>query len=166
MNKYISKHFGEMNLDAAEEWYEAEIEYKGRTVTLDLYIERPKQIEFAYVKMVDDFLDSLSKYEASIRSALEKDLKERGFTHSYIEILKQEIDEEEMESLLLEADKKLRKKEQILSVIYLSRIGLYSDKGDETLAVFDYTISEDLTDELLVVNLSKEKQIQWITVES
>ncbi len=153
-------------MDQLEEWYESEFEYKGKTVTLDLNVEGAKQIEAAEMQAVDEFLDNLSEYEASVRSALKKDLNKKGFTYSYIDIIKDEIDEEELEGLLAEAEKKLKRNDRILSLIYLSRIGLYLDKEDETLAVFDYTISEDLTNELLVVNLSKDKQIKWITVES
>jgi hypothetical protein len=166
MNKYISKHFGEMDLDAVEECYEGEIEYKEKTITLDLYIMAAKQIEAGYIRAVDDFLDHLSLHEAAIRSALKKDLKVGGFTRSYVDIMLEELDEDEINDLLAGADQKLKKKEQLLSLIYLHRIGFYPEKEDESLAVFDYTLNEDLTDELLVVNISKDKQIKWITVES
>ncbi|QHT69284.1 DUF2004 domain-containing protein [Rhodocytophaga rosea] len=166
MHTYSSRYFGEIDLEKAEEWYESEIEYKGRIVSIDLYIDKPKQTDAATFELVDNFLNNLSEYEISISLALKKDLKEKGFTHSYIQIVKDEIETDEMDELLLNVDKKLKKQDQILSAIYLSRIGLYADKEDETLAIFDYTISEDLTDELLVVSISKDKQIKKIIVES
>ncbi len=55
MSKYISKYFGEIDLDAVEEGYDAEIGYKGKSVSLDLNIAGAKKIESAYIKAVDDF---------------------------------------------------------------------------------------------------------------
>jgi hypothetical protein len=166
MHTYRSRYFGAIDLEKVDEWYESEIELKGRIVTLDLYIEGPSEIQTTDIEMIDNFLSDLSENEANIRLALDKDLKEKGFTHSYIKIVKDYIEEEDLKELLSHVDKKFKKQERILAAIYLSRIGLYADKEDETLAVFDYTISEDLTDDLLVVNISKDKQIQRITVES
>jgi hypothetical protein len=167
MSKHISKYFGEIDLEKLEEGYDSEIEYKGKTVTLTLFTLESKEIESSHLKAVDDFLDNLSSYEAAIRAVLRKDLKAKGFTHSYIEILiDYSLDEEDIEALLAEADKKLKQKEQLLSVVFLKEIRFYPEADDETLAIFDYTISEELTDNLLVVGVSKDKQVRYITVES
>ena len=49
--------------------------------------------------------------------------------------------------------------------MYLRRIGFYPEKGENTFAIFDYTLNEELTDELLVIGVSKDKDISWITWE-
>ncbi len=166
MNTYNSKYFGEIDLDAVEEGYDAEIKYKGKSVSLDLNVVGAKKIESAYIKAVDDFLDGLNQYEPTLRTALKKDLKEKGETDYYLQEHIEELGKDEINNLIISADKKRTKKEQLLSVVYLKRIGLYPRKEDETLAVFDYTLNHDLTDELIVVNISKDWQIKWITIES
>ncbi|MDO1451853.1 DUF2004 domain-containing protein [Rhodocytophaga aerolata] len=166
MNRYTSKYFGEIDLDAVEEGYDAEIEYKGRTVSLDLNIVGATKIESANIKAVDDFLNNLDQYEPTLRSALKKDLKEKGETDYYLQEHIEELGKAQINNLMISADKKGTKKEQLLSVVYLKRIGLYPEEEDETLAIFDYTLSKELTDELLVVNITKDWKIKEITVES
>jgi hypothetical protein len=166
MNKYLSTYFGEIDLEAEEEWYEGEVELKGNIVTLDMYIHGAIKVDSIYIKAVDDFLDDLPDFEESIRIALRKDLKPKRMTYDYISILLDELEKEEIDELIKDTDRNLKKRERILSAVYLSRIGLYPEKEDMTIATFDYTLSSDLTDQLLVVNISKNREVQWITVES
>jgi hypothetical protein len=166
MNRYNSKYFGEINLYAVEERCDAEIEYKEKSVSLDLNTVGFTKIESAYIQAVDDFLDGLDSYEPTLRTALKKDPKEKGETDYYLQEHIEELSKEEINRLILTADKKGTKKEQPLSVVYLRGKGLYPEQEDETLAVFDYTLSDELTDDLLVINVSKDWLIKWITVES
>jgi len=59
----------------------------------------------------------------------------------------------------------LDKKEKLLSVIQLLRIGFYPEKEDALFAMYDYTIQEELTNDLLVVKISKNDQ-PVVTIES
>ena len=51
--------------------------------------------------------------------------------------------------------------------LHLKRVGTYpSESAGEAFAVFDFTISEEITDQLLVVKLDKHGQLVELTSES
>jgi ATP-dependent exoDNAse (exonuclease V) beta subunit len=67
--------------------------------------------------------------------------------------------------LLEDADKNLSKQQQMLSMLKLLTIIFYPEKDDNMFAVCDYSIGEDLTDDLIAVKLYKDGHIR-IDIES
>lgn len=163
MDIYHSPTFGNINLDQLENCYEAEVELDGRVVSLDMNFTSVKTTT-PLVRVVDDFLAELPQYVQKARQAMEEDFINDGQTKEHIEFHLDEI-EDEIAVLIENANQTLTKEEQVLSVIYLKRVGFYPENEDNVLAIFDHTISEELSDELIVVGFAKDLSMH-ITWES
>ena len=164
-NRHLTKYFGEIDLDNVEEYYETEIEVQGRPVEITINITGSKTIDLDSIQAVEDYLDNLTINEENIRQIIYQDFKEKGEAKNYIDFQVEELDKDDISDLIESADKKLNKKEKLLSVLYLLRIGFYPEKEDKAFAVYDYTIEEEYTDDLLVIIIGKDNNIK-LTIES
>ncbi len=166
MSTHLSKYFGEFELADPEEWYETEIEFNERTLeVLMTCSSEAKNIDQTFLQTIDDFIDNFSDNEKLVRLSFIDDFKNGGETKTYIDSQIENQESEEIENLIDRADEKLNNAEKLLSVINLLRVVFYPEKEDRMFAIFDYTISEDLTDELLVFKLYKDKKNR-ICIES
>lgn len=163
MSIYHSSTFGKINLDQLKDCYETEVEVGGKIISLDLNFTTVKTTA-PLVQVIDDFLAELPQYVRKARQAIEEDFHNSGETREHIEFHLEEV-EDEIGALIENADQTLTKEEQVLSIMYLKRIGFYPETEDKVLAIFDHTISEDLVDQLVVVVFAKDLSIH-ITLES
>ena len=166
MSKLLLKYFGEIDLANLVDCYDSEIEFKDRKVKIDLNIIPANNFDIENIKILQNFLDDLTSLEQIIVQAIKQDYENKLVTKEYIDFHIEELDKSDIDTLIKNADKKLKRKERLLSVMYLKRIGFYPEKGEDTFAIFDYALNEELTDELLVIGVSKDKDINWITWES
>ncbi len=166
MDLRSTKYFGEIDLDNVEEYYEIELELDNRTVELTINISTANRtIDKESINKIEDYIANLQTNEKDIRSFILEDFKEKGESKNYIDFQIEGQEKEDIADLISNADKKLNKKEKLLSVLYLLRISFYPEMEDKVFAVYDYTIDDDLTDDLLVVILYKDNTAR-ITIES
>ena len=166
MTKHITRYFGEINLDKLEEWYETEIDLNGKTVEISITVSTAaKNIDKESIETIENYVDDLKNNEDNIQLVIHRDFKEMGETKEYIDNQIELQDKEDIANLIENADKKLSKKEKLLSALILLRIVFYPEKEDKMFAVFDYTIDEELTDDLLAVKLYKDSSVT-IDIES
>jgi hypothetical protein len=166
MALYSTKFFGEIELDNVEKYYEIDVELYDKTVELTIYISTAStSVDKESIIAIENYIENLEENEKDIRSLIWEDFKSGGEVKNYIDWQIDEQEKEEIDNLILTVDKKLNKREKLLSVIYLLRIGFYPEKEDKVFAVHDYTIDDDLTDELLVAILDKNNTVT-ITIES
>ena len=164
--KHLTKYFGEIDFDQLNEWYETEIELNGKTVEVSITVSaNSKSLDKDDIQSVDNYVEDLQTNERDIRHLIQQDFKRRGETKNYIDVQIEEQDKEDIADLIENTDKKLGKKQRLLSVLNLSRIIFYPEKEDNMFAVFDYTIDKDLTDDLLAVKLHKDYDVT-IDIES
>ena len=90
---------------------------------------------------------------------------EEGITREYLEFHIEELQENELKDLLKQATSARKKRKKVFKLLHLTRIGFYPH-DPQHYAVFDYTIGDDLTDNLLVVVINKEDEVEFITMES
>lgn len=162
--KYKLPYFGELDLDALEEYYQVEIEFEGREIELDLNFES-ETIDPEKMEVIKGHLENLSDLDAENSMDLEKDYKEGQETKNYIEEQLSTLDEEDLKDILGEADKTKSKPRQMLETLHLVRVGFYPDVESSALT-FDYTLSEDYVDDILVVFRENSGELNGITIES
>ena len=166
MATHLTKFFGEINFEKLEEWYETELELNGKTVEVSITVStKSKTLDKNDIQRVEDYVENLQSNEESIRLLIQADFMGKGETKDYIDTQIENQDKEDIADLIKTADKKLSKKEKLLSVLTLLRIVFYPEKEDKIFAVFDYTIDEELTDDLLAVKLRKDNGV-IIDIES
>jgi Protein of unknown function (DUF2004) len=164
MSKFNSKYFGEIDLKTPKEFYELDMDFKGRTVEMVINSEL-LELKESEILWIETFLDNIATQEKELWDIVLEDFKKKGITKEYIDIVIDEIDKEDIDDLIREANKSLKRKEKILSVLYLITINFYPREDDKSFVILDYTIDEESTNELLVVVLNRDNGVD-IKVES
>jgi hypothetical protein len=162
MNIYSAKYFGEIDLDGPNQWYETELNVNNKTVeVLFTVLDTSTSIDKEAIQKIEAYLDNFQDNESYVRSCMQENFKQKGDVMDYIDFHIEEFDKEDIADLIKGIDKKLSKKEKLLSILVLLRIVFYPERDDGTFAVLDYTISEELTDELIAVKLYKDDTMDF-----
>ncbi|RZJ73019.1 DUF2004 domain-containing protein [Flavobacterium sp.] len=165
-DKYTSSYFGELDLNALESWHEAEIELHGRAVEIALtFMSEDRKTTRGALAKIDEFLDGFALKIKQIESVLAKDYRSGRTVKQYIDFLTEEIDEEEIMEVMpnYEADASIE--DNIFRHIHLLSAVFYPEAGENIFAILDYSISKELTDELLVARLKTDNSLD-ILIES
>ncbi|MGB4812191.1 MAG: DUF2004 domain-containing protein [Methylophilaceae bacterium] len=166
MTTLATKYFGEINLEKLDEWYEAELEINQQTVEVSLAISTAATIlDKAIIQKIENYVDHLQSNAKAIRQLIQQNFKEKGEAKYYIDSQIEDQDKGDIDDLIENADKTLNKKEKLLSILTLLNIRFYPETEDNMFVVFDYTIDEALTDDLLVVKIYKDDTVR-IDIES
>ena len=164
MNHYELPIFGKINLDQVEDYMVKDIMLDGRDISIDLNFDNLKVKESLVTPLVD-FIDKLHVHMDAALLKIREDFIAGGEVLEYIEHHTEEVEADEMDALLKNADKNLSKEKQLLSVLHLKRIGLYPD-SDSNFSTYDFTLGQDFTNYLIVVNMDKDGTIREIVMES
>lgn len=162
---YSTKYFGEIDLDNVEQYYEGVIKLSERPIEVSINIGAAKSLTENSVKAIDSYVDNIVTNEQNIRQTIQSNFKDQGEAKNYINFLLTDHDEDDLVSLTEDNTEDLGLEEKLLSTLYLLRISFYPEEADKVFAVYDYTIDEDLTNDLLVVIVSKDGKVK-ITIES
>ena len=162
--KYNSTYFGLIDFENPQEWYEIEMELNNRKITVSITILSKNSVNKGAIERIDNYLSDFEKNEQFIRKIIFQNYIEQGETKNYVGFIKEDLATSEIASLT-KANINLSDDEKIVQQLYLHQIVFYPEKGDTMFSVFDYTIDEELTDNLLVVKYYKNENIK-ITIES
>jgi hypothetical protein len=152
MSKYNLTGFGEIDTDSLNSDYEGETTLNGKTVTMDLNFDNDT-IEQSKLDSVKKFITEISYYNSIATVAMNDDFKSEGSVKDYADHHSEELGENFSDP------------EKALSSLHLRRIGFYPENEDG-IAVFDYTIGQDLTDYLVVVSFREDGKVNSIDMES
>ncbi|TDT50531.1 uncharacterized protein DUF2004 [Maribacter spongiicola] len=161
MNKYMSNFFGEIDLSSDKKYHYSELNYKNREISIDLniYIENKPNTE--QLSKIDDFLDNLQSHEEELRKFIKSNFNNNGISKEYIEYHTEEFDDEELTPLINMSNKEMSIEEQLLSNIYISRIGFYPN--DNRYIVLDFYVNDEISDQILVLIVENDMSysITW-----
>ncbi|WP_210465774.1 DUF2004 domain-containing protein [Rufibacter roseolus] len=161
--KYQLPFFDELDLSKLEEYYEIDIEFEGRTIQIDLNFENTS-IGVEKLDLINKQLSDIESLNLENRKEINKDFQEGGNVEFYVDEILEQLDDD-LEEILAEAESSKSKKEQVLEVVKLKRIGFYPEVENAGI-VSDYTISEELTDDLVVVCRKLDRTFDGISIES
>ena len=116
---------------------------------------------------VKKIIDNITRLDKQNKVYIDNDFNdEDGDTvRFYLEHHLEEVDKEELSTLIDFDDKSTEPEKQLLDKLRLVRIGLYPD-NDENFAVFDYSLGESFTNYLVVINLNIKGKLDYMTMES
>jgi hypothetical protein len=164
MGKYILPNFEGLDLKSLEEFYDAKIQFNGNEIDLDLNFELDS-IDAKRLDIVKDFIENLSKFNSIAVKAIKDDFISNDTVKDYIKHHLEELDEEDLSSIIDKSDKAISAEDQMLLKLHLKRIGFYPE-NEQLFAMFDYTIGEELTDYVIVVNFTEEGEMDYLTMEN
>jgi Protein of unknown function (DUF2004) len=164
MKTYTLPYFGEIELKPLEDYHDIDIEFKGKTISIDLNFEE----ETVSKKILDVTKSILERLEEFYKNAhdviIENFSYGGGVVNYYVNRCIEDMDEEDLDAILENADKSLDKRNQVLSSIFLTRVGIYPH--DSNRIIMDFTISTDIWDDLLVIWMFSNGEVDDIGIES
>lgn len=165
MKKYNFPYFGDIDLNEEEDFFEvdASIGEVNFNIELDFEGEEPSVKSLDRVKQ---FLSQLPLHIDKSKLYINQEFdRVPGFVSDYISFFKESIEENgDVDTYIDENNPDKSTEEQLLDKFYLLRIGIYPN-GD-ALAIFDYTIDDEYTDDLLVVYMTDEGELYGMTIEN
>jgi Protein of unknown function (DUF2004) len=166
MANYTLPYFGQIDTDQLEEYLDVDIDFKGNQVQIDLNFEGNK-IETERLDAVKAFIDNLEKFDTQNKTYISQDFddEECDTVKTYLEHHLEEIDKNELSELIDPSDKTKEPIKQLLEKLHLVRVGLYPDNEDE-FAIFDYSIGQEITQYLVVINTNEKGELDYMTMES
>jgi len=166
MSKFEVPYFGQLNLESLKEYYSTETKFNNIEIQLDLNFEN-KAIESATMTAVKNILENIAKLDQQNKVYINNDYNdEDGDTvRFYLEHHLEEVDKQELSTLIDFNNKIISPEEQLLAKLHLVRVGFYPD-SDEIFAVFDYSLGGNFTNYLVVVNIDRGGELDYMTIES
>ena len=155
------------NIKDSEDFsYDVNTEVNDQEITIDINAdEQPVSIE--QLLEIKQFLEKLSDLDNSLQTRLKNDFhkKEESDIRFYLTHHLEEFEEEDLSELIDFKNSTISPIEQLLGKIHLVRVGFYPSET-ESFTTFDYSIGQDFTNYLLVINTNKNGEITDITMES
>jgi hypothetical protein len=166
MTEYTLPHFGKLATENLEEYYDVNIEFDGNEIQIDLNFE-DKTIDTITMDKVKNFIENIENYDKLNKTYIFNDYNdEDGDTvKSYLEHHLEEVGKEELSNLINFDDRTTEPEMQLLKKLKLVRVGFYPDNEDN-FAIFDYSIGEEITNYLVVINTDENGQLDYMTMES
>lgn len=166
MINYTLPHFGEVDTETIEGYYDAIMEYKGKEVALDLNFENsaidPKRLDF-----VKETLTELANVDQRNKVYIRNNFgnEEDDTVREYIAHHLSEIRKEDFAGIIDFNDQSISHEFQFIDALELVRIGFYLESESSSIT-FDYTISKELTQYLLVLNTNENGDPNFFAFES
>ncbi len=158
-------HFGNIDSEALEEYYDAEIEFHSTFIQVDLNFEK-KSLDPERLDIVRRFIDNIRIHDLNNKKYIQKDFDDMGDTvPQYIDHHLAELALDDLENLIGTDRRSADKPDYLLEKLHLVRVGLYPD-SKEQFAIFDYSIGRELTDYLLVVYTDENGNLEYLSMES
>lgn len=159
-------HFGAIDTEALKEYYVVEILFDSRQMQVDLHFEN-KFIDEKKLETVMHFIDNIRIHDINNKRLIEKDFRNsNGDTVlEYANHHLDELGELDLRALIDYKDKSIDHQTQLVKKLHLVRVGLYPDSEKE-FAIFDYSIGQDLTNYLVVINTDENGNLDYMTMES
>lgn len=166
MKEYTLPHFGQLSTGNLEEYYSVNMPFNGSEIQVDLNFEN-KNIDTPQLDKIKNFLENIEKLDKLNKTYIMDDYHdEDGETVKfYLEHHLEEVGKDELSTLINFEDSTTEPEQQLLTKLELVRIGLYPDSEDN-FAISDYSIGEDLTNYLVVINTDENGQLDYMAMES
>ena len=166
MAKYSLAHFGELDSENLENYYEVDIEFNAQEIQIDISFENSR-IDTKRLDIVKEYIADISKFDKKNKQYIDQDYADEGSdtVRTYVEHHLEEISKEELSDLVDFDNEKTSPENQLLNSLRLVRVCLYPDSEDQ-FAIFDYSIGRDLTQYLVVINTDENGNLDYMTMES
>lgn len=166
MSNFKLPHFGFIDPAALEEYYDVEIPYQDTEIQVDLNFGN-KTIDPARLETVKQFIENIRIHDLSNRKHIEADYNNGGgdTVKFYLEHHLEELGKDELAELVDLNSKSSEHEKQLLKKLHLVRVGLYPDSEDQ-FAVFDYSIGQEITNDLVVIFTDENGNLDYMTIES
>jgi hypothetical protein len=159
-------HFGPIDPASLDDYYDTEIDFNGISIQIDLNFGS-KTIDPKRLETVKAFIDNIRVHDINNKKYIDNDYNdEDGDTVKfYLEHHLDELGETELATLIDRNSKSTEHQKQLKNKLHLVRVGIYPE-GEDQFATFDYTIGQDITNYLIVIDTDENGNLVYMTMES
>ena len=157
-------HFGAIDLSNLSDYYEADFNYMGRNIAIDLNFE-DTEIEESDMAATINALNGLSKLIETAHAELTKSYQTNGPVKQYINRHMSGLNPDDLDTLFAAAPEGLNKELKMLNQLKLRRIGFFPE-DTIGLVSMDFTIGYELTDDVIAIYFNDKLLLEDITLES
>jgi len=159
-------HFGPLDPTSLDEYYDTEIDYNGKQIQIDLNFGS-KTIDPKRLETVKAFIDNIRVHDINNKKYIDNDYNDNdGDTVKfYLEHHLEELGENELAALIDLNSKSTEHQKQLKNKLHLVRVGIYPE-GEDQFATFDYSIGQDITNYLIVIDTDENGNLVYMTMES
>jgi len=159
-------HFGPIDPASLDEYYDTEIDFNGTQLQIDLNFGS-KTIDPKRLETVKAFIDNIRIHDINNKKYIDNDYNdEDGETVKfYLEHHLEELAENELSALIDLNSKSTEHLKQLKNKLHLIRVGIYPE-GEDQFATFDYSIGQDITNYLVVIDTDENGNLVYMTMES
>ncbi len=163
---YTLPHFGKLPIISLKENYEVNIDLKGNEIHLDLNFDL-EYVTTSTLEKVKNFLENLEQFDDLNKIHILNDFNNGndGSVKMYLEHHLAEVDKAELDTIIDFDNTETEPIQQLLAKLKLVRVGIYP-KNKENFAIFDYSIGQDITNYLIVINTDENGKMDYLTMES
>lgn len=165
MNSFKLPHFGILDPDSLNEYYEAEVDFNNTTIQVDLNFEGKSIVE-ERLDVLKQFIENIRIHDINNKKFIQKDFESSAedSVRDYIQDHLDELPLDEIEDLIGANIKSPDRPEQLLKKLHLVRVGLYPHSKE--IAVFDYSIGKEFANDFVVINTDENGNLDFISIES
>jgi hypothetical protein len=160
--------FGLINLDALNEDYCSNLEFNGKTITIDINFAKTNT-EKSAMDSIKFFIENIDNFDRENIGYIQGDFDNvNGHTvKDYVTFHVEALGDEFLKKIDIASDQD-DKGQQFLKKLHLTRVGFYPDGKYDTsyFAVFDYSVGKDLTNQLIVVKTDDKGNLSHLAWES
>ncbi len=159
-------YFGQIDPTSLEEYYNVGIPFQDKEIQIDLNFDN-KTIDPKRLDLVKHFIENIRIYDLNNKGYISNDYNnEEGDTvKSYLEHHLEELGQEELSKLIDLNSKTSDHKNQLLKRLHLIRVGIYPDNAT-LFATFDYSIGQEMTNELVAIFTDENGNFDGMAIES
>jgi hypothetical protein len=166
MANFKLPYFGAVDSQDLEEYYDIVTDFNNTEIQIDLNFES-KTIEVERLEIVKHFIENIRIHDLNNKKYIETDFNaEDGDTvREYLEHHIEELPTDDLQQLIGSNAKTIEQSKLLLKKLHLVRVGLYPDSKDQ-FAIFDYSLGQELTNYLVVINTDENGNLDYLTMES
>ncbi|WP_055446137.1 DUF2004 domain-containing protein [Lacinutrix mariniflava] len=157
MEKFKLPYFKEeIDIQNLRDEYETELEYNGKEI--NIFLNEMLGADKEQLNQIKNTLENLSEFDKQNRSFISNDFKnQNGNTFEYLSYHLDELNVH-FKEIIDSKNTKLNNLKKIMNLLKIATISFYSD-----LVVFYYSLDDEISDQLLVVKLDRQKNrsLDW-----
>lgn len=166
MIRYTLPPFGDLPIENLEEYYDAYLESNGNKIHLILLFEN-KTIDISKMDNVKNFIEKMGEINDMNNTYILHDYnnKDGDTVKFYLEHHLRELSKDQLSNLINFDDPMIGHEQQLLTKLKLIRVRFYPER-ENNFAIFDYSIGQDMTNYLVVINTNPNGELENIGMES
>lgn len=166
MKEYVFPYFGKLQMDNLEEYYDVNIDYGDSEIQIELTFEN-KTIETYIMDKTKNLIENISKFDKQNQIYIFNDYNnsDGDTVKAYLQHHLEVVDKVELSRIINFEDTTTKPEKQLLAKLKLVRVAIYPEDEDN-FAVFDYSIGQDITDYLVVINTDADGKLDYMAMES